>query len=313
MKNNFSPALARVLVYEGGKADNPKDPGGRTAYGITQRTYNSWLRLNNYAKADVFNITKDQVAVIYKTQYWDRILGDSLPTGMEFAVFDGAVNSGCGTSIMWLQSALGVPADGSIGPKTLDAALSGDDETVIDLYLQYRLGSLKRLTTWGTFGKGWSARISNVRKIADAWAEANASTNVGPAPVLVSDIGGHTKANIEDVKSNTVAVVTAHVVTVGGAVSTGATQIATALTGVTDTFQWAKYVLGGVTLAGAIAGVVVMFGKQANDAAINGTAKAIVDPNADSTATSVTVTDDAFATPTAVIEAHIATGTTKPA
>ena len=42
MKENYDICLKATLRYEGGKVDNPKDPGGRTAYGVTQNTYNAW-------------------------------------------------------------------------------------------------------------------------------------------------------------------------------------------------------------------------------------------------------------------------------
>lgn len=307
MKENFGAALARILVYEGGKANNPKDPGGRTNMGITQSTYNAWLRTKGKPSADVFAISHDDVATIYKTQYWDRMDGDLLPTGLDLCVFDGAVNSGVGSSVMWLQASLGgITVDGGFGNKTLAAAEDCDAEKIIGEYCQRRLGSLERLTTWPTFGKGWSARISNVLKISDAWAEAGAGPNTGPAPVIVSDIGGHQKADMNNVKVNTVSVVATHAVTAGGAVATGAAQTITTLTPVGDTFTWIKYVLGGLTILSALAGVFVMLGNQANNAANNGDAKKVVPLNADDNLVATAINDNVAATATEVVQAHVA-------
>jgi lysozyme family protein len=41
MRANFQPSLAFTLGFERGKVDHPKDPGGRTNRGITQRTYDA--------------------------------------------------------------------------------------------------------------------------------------------------------------------------------------------------------------------------------------------------------------------------------
>jgi lysozyme family protein len=308
MEANFAPALARVLVYEGGKANNPKDPGGKTNFGVTQRTYSAWLVTQKRPSADVYNITHDEVATIYKNEYWDKVHGDDLPSGLDLVVFDGAVNSGVGTSVMWLQGALGISIDGGIGAKTEAAIVGCDDEKTIDAYCSRRLGSLERLTTWSTFGKGWSARISNCKKIGDAWAEAGAGENVGPAPVQVDSLGGHNKASMDDLKTSAISVVATHAVTAGSAVATGATQALTTLSGVGDTFSWMKYVLGGITIASACAGLVVMFGNKANNAANNGVATSTVPPNADDGLPTTAINDNpAPASPTAVIEAHVLT------
>lgn len=53
--------------------------------------------------------------------YWSLVKGDSLPPGVSYVVFDGTVNSGVGQSVKWLQRALGIAADGIVGPQTLNA------------------------------------------------------------------------------------------------------------------------------------------------------------------------------------------------
>ena len=277
MQANFQNALARILVYEGGKVDNPRDPGGRTNMGITQRTYNAWRNHHGMAVRDVYLIATDERDTIYKSEYWDPIHGDELPSGLDLAMFDAAVNSGCGSATMWLQGALGVEADGAFGSKTLVAALACDDEHTLDELCQRRLGSLKRLRTWPTFGRGWEARIANVEKTGDSWAEAATSDGQHPMPVDVTSAGGHQKASMDDLKPPIIAPITAHVVTTASAVSTAATQTAQQLAPAADVIGSIKYVLGGITVVSAVAGVLLLLSKQANDAANNGTAK--VKPN----------------------------------
>ena len=108
MQANFPKALPRILVYEGGKVDDPRDPGGRTNKGITQTTFNAWCREQGLPQVDVYTITNDEVASIYKYKFWDVVRGDDLPCGLDLVVFDGAVNSGPGQSGKWLQRALGL-------------------------------------------------------------------------------------------------------------------------------------------------------------------------------------------------------------
>jgi lysozyme family protein len=284
MKDNYSRALARVLVYEGGKVDDPQDPGGRTNQGVTQVTYNAWRNRKGQGGQDVYLMTTAERDAIYKEGYWDRIHGDELPSGLDFCVFDAAVNSGIASASSWLQGALGIEVDGDFGPATLTASQDTVDhgvDAVIHGMCSRRLGSLQRLRTWGRFGKGWSARIANVQKTALSWERAGTSQGVHPAPVDLTSVGGNKKADLNDVIVSPISQVTAHVATAGSAVTTAAAQTATQLAPAVDVFSWLKYVLGGLTVVSALVGVAVMLSKQWNDAAQNATATARVDPGAD--------------------------------
>jgi lysozyme family protein len=159
MKENYAQALKQVLKYEGGKVDDARDPGGRTAFGVTQNTYNAWRKKQNLPIVDVFTISQNEVAAIYRQEYWDRIRGDDLPSGVDFAVFDFAVNSGVSKAAKTLQSVVGVTQDGVIGPSTIQAAKN----YVAMAVTNKRLSFMQSLSIWSTFGKGWSARIADVK------------------------------------------------------------------------------------------------------------------------------------------------------
>lgn len=92
---NFERALALVLVHEGGYVDHPAYPGGATNLGITIGTLSDWLD-RAATKAEVRALTKATVAPIYRKNYWDAVRGDDLPSGVDYCVFDFAVNSGRG-------------------------------------------------------------------------------------------------------------------------------------------------------------------------------------------------------------------------
>lgn len=159
MKENYAQALKQVLKYEGGRVDDKRDPGGRTAFGITQDTYNAWRKKQGLPNADVFTISQAEVASIYKYEYWDAIRGDDLPSGVDFAVFDYAVNSGVSKAAKTLQAVVGVTQDGQIGPQTIQAS----KDYVAMSITNRRLAFMQSLSIWPTFGKGWSARIADVK------------------------------------------------------------------------------------------------------------------------------------------------------
>lgn len=196
----FREALGKVLLHEGGRVDNPHDPGGRTNKGITQTVYSAWRQNQSLPVRDVFLIDDIEVEAIYRFQYWQPIHGDALPRGVGYVVFDGAVNSGVKQSIKWLQRGLGAlyksTVDGDIGNVTLQAvAAAPDNDKLIAAICQRRLIFLQALKTWPYFRKGWSARVQDVMATGQAWATGSI------APPSEFRPGGEKKADIEDAKS----------------------------------------------------------------------------------------------------------------
>ena len=113
-------------------------------------------------------LTPEIVGPMYKVKYWDKIKGDELPTGVDYCVFDAAVNSGPGRAAKWLQGCVGVEQDGGIGPKTLAAVAAFDPKELVEDYAKRRLSFLMDLETWDTFGKGWGRRVAEVQTSASA-------------------------------------------------------------------------------------------------------------------------------------------------
>lgn len=165
MKENFAEALQRVLKHEGGFVNHPADPGGMTNLGVTKRVWEEWIG-HPATEQTMRSLTPARVAPLYKRKYWDKIRGDDLPDGVDYVVFDAAVNSGPGRAAKWLQACVGVEVDGEIGPKTLAAvaAFKGD---LVDDYSKRRLSFLMDLPHWATFGKGWSRRVAEVQSDSD--------------------------------------------------------------------------------------------------------------------------------------------------
>ena len=99
MKDNFDQCLALVLKEEGGYVNDPRDPGGRTNHGVTQKVWEDWVG-HPVTEDDMKNLSVQDVAPLYKKNYWDKINGDSLPLGIDYATFDMAVNSGVSLSLI---------------------------------------------------------------------------------------------------------------------------------------------------------------------------------------------------------------------
>lgn len=164
MHTNFNECLELVLKHEGGFVNHPKDPGGATNRGVTQKVYDAYRKTRARPIQSVKFISEDEVKAIYKFQYWDRVQGDFLPRGLDYAVFDFAVNSGVGRASKYLQACVGVKQDGVIGAMTIAAI--GKPANVINAICDRRLSFLRNLDTFLTFGRGWTRRVVEVRKHA---------------------------------------------------------------------------------------------------------------------------------------------------
>ena len=162
MIENFEKSLNMLLESEGGFVNNPKDPGGMTNLGVTAKTW-SEFKGRATSEKEMRNLTKDDVAVLYEKKYWDTCKCDDLPSGIDYLVFDFAVNAGPGRSIKILQKAIGVPEDGSIGPVTLQNIDVMDKSELITRFSNAKKEFYELLPTFPTFGKGWLSRIDTVR------------------------------------------------------------------------------------------------------------------------------------------------------
>ena len=159
---SFDTAFDRILGHEGGYSNHPDDPGGETMWGVTIAV----ARANGYV-GPMRDMPRDTAKEIYRTQYWDKVKGDSMPFPVAFQVFDAAVNHGTSQAAKLLQRAAGVADDGIIGPKTLAAVASRNAAVILLLFNAEREQFYTDLKTWPSFGKGWSRRVvANLRYAA---------------------------------------------------------------------------------------------------------------------------------------------------
>lgn len=157
MQANYDKCLEAILHHEGGYVNHPKDPGGETNLGVTKRVYEEWG-----GTKDMKELTEEDVAPIYEKNYWLRAKCDHLPSGLDLAVMDWSVNSGVGRAVKKLQRMIGTVADGGIGPntlKTLDEYIEHHGlEKTIRSYSNVRQDFYESLSTFNTFGRGWTRR-----------------------------------------------------------------------------------------------------------------------------------------------------------
>ena len=165
MQKNYQKCLETILHHEGGYVNHPKDPGGETNLGVTKRVYEEWG-----GTKDMKDLLVEDVAPIYKKNYWDKLKGDNLPSGLDLCVFDFGVNAGPGRAAKYFQSMIGTTPDGGIGPMTLKALdiYSGAHGLVetIEEYQKRRQEYYEKLSTFATFGRGWTRRVNETTTLA---------------------------------------------------------------------------------------------------------------------------------------------------
>ena len=153
IKDDFPRALEVVLKLEGGYSDDPRDSGGKTQYGITEKV----ARAFGYS-GDMRELTKQTAAEIYKQGYWLNCKCGELPYPLSLYVFDCAVNQGSDAAKKLLQAALNVKQDGLIGSVTLAAARKSGSETAA-LFMAGRALRYTGTRGFDVYGKGWLKRL----------------------------------------------------------------------------------------------------------------------------------------------------------
>ena len=264
-RENFDRALVAVLRHEGGYVNHPADPGGATNKGVIQRTYDGYRDRKGLSRRSVRQITDAEIREIYKRQYWDAVRGDELPAGIDYMVFDGAVNSGPSRSVRWLQAGLGVKVDGTLGDATIAACEAHPNhDALIAKVCEIRMGFLRSLKHWPTFGKGWTSRVAGVKKLGQAMATGKAPA-VAPTPPQAPVAGAEARAPASDIdkpteKQEAVADALTGGGSIGGALSGAASQIEP----IKESSPIIMYVFIGLTMAGLVALGVGMFLRYRN-------------------------------------------------
>ena len=173
----FDKCLPIILKFEGGYVNHPKDPGGATNKGITQKVYNSFRKSWGEPTQSVRFIAEDEVRKIYQS-YWEQSRASEFAEKMPLTAlvhFDFAVNAGFKQAAKTLQRALGLElVDGIIGNRTLTAVYLSDDYELAKMYCEERFEFYYKLTDikpdLKVFMKGWLWRVKHLKGIVDDWS-----------------------------------------------------------------------------------------------------------------------------------------------
>lgn len=143
-----------------GYVNDPDDTGGETKFGIAQ---------NKNPDICVETLTMVDAQKIYFERYWLAAKCDRIASPLSLLHFDTAVNMGVGAAAKLLQTALGLVADGVIGPKTLAAiAAIKDPSELCTKYLNLKQARydaiVKANPSQAKFAKGWRNRNEEMRK-----------------------------------------------------------------------------------------------------------------------------------------------------
>ncbi len=168
MKENYTLFVERMIFrYEGNYGWSKEDPGGPTKFGVTCFDLAEHLHepMNSMAAwaPRVKAMTLATADEIYRTKYATACQFDALNSGCDCVVFDFGVNSGPSRAIKFAQVVAGAVSDGIMGPQTIGHINGMDTATFVNKLCDARLAFLRRLGTWGTFGRGWTARVRDLR------------------------------------------------------------------------------------------------------------------------------------------------------
>lgn len=166
MNDKFNLCITFCKGEEGPYSNDPMDPGGETAWGLSKKAY---------PHLDMKNLTWEQAKEVYRYDRWNPMRGDELPLPIALLIFEHSVNQSDATGgVKVLQRALGQKPDGIFGPITLAAVRNYPENLYPDLivkiceararaYLQLNNAVEER------FEKGWIARLLEAQAMALVW------------------------------------------------------------------------------------------------------------------------------------------------
>ena len=167
--SNFDLAFDRVIGHEGGFQDDKRDRGNWTSGVIGKGELKGTkfgLAAMTYPTLDIKNLTVEQAKAIYKRDWWDKLGMDRFSKAIAYQMFDAAINHGSSRANKFLQAAVGVKVDGIVGPKTIAAVKSADQNDILLKFLAERLTFFTGIKAFDTYGRGWSRRIAENLKLA---------------------------------------------------------------------------------------------------------------------------------------------------
>lgn len=163
---DFDTAFTRLLGNEGAFTDVAADPGNWTGghVGVGALEGTMWGIAVATARAAGYQgpmraLPVDFAKAVYKAKYWVPCGADQYDSAFAFQVFDAAVNHGVNTSIILLQRAVNVKADGVLGGETMEVIRSTLPAKVGIRFISERLRFWAAIPG-ATFDDGWMNRAA---------------------------------------------------------------------------------------------------------------------------------------------------------
>jgi lysozyme family protein len=146
----LAAAALWVTEREGPYHNDPRDPGGETAWGFA-------LRYHPELTGSLQTLTQQQAAQMLAKQYWEASWND-LPSYLATPMLAFSVLEGPGQAAQCLQRALVVHVDGDIGEQTIHAATLPMPIALLESYFGACMDRLHVSPTWSRDGTGWERR-----------------------------------------------------------------------------------------------------------------------------------------------------------
>ena len=242
MQSTYVDFVNRLIhKYEGNYGWNKSDPGGPTNFGITcydlaEYEHKKMNSMSAWA-APVKAMPLSVADAIYQVKYANAIHYADLPAGPDACIMDYGVNSGTSRPVRAARAILNIKGGGVMDQALLDAIKKANPEVFVAALCAERMHFLRGIRTWGTFGGGWTSRVTDLKAYCLHLAKGG-SVAAAPAATDLSHVVMPKAIHVPR---------TAGTPTAGGAVAGGGAVAAAG-------FPW-YYVVAGV-LVPIVAGVI---------------------------------------------------------
>lgn len=165
--NLLAPIIFR---WEGGYSNHPSDKGGSTMMGVTINTYKVYCKkkgLKTPTVEDLKKITKETAIDVLRLLFWNPLKADSIKNqSIANLIVDNCWGSGLGY-MKQVQLVLGVPADGLVGIKTLNAINTANQRELFERLKTKRASFYNNIVlanpSQKVFLRGWLNRLNDFK------------------------------------------------------------------------------------------------------------------------------------------------------
>ena len=160
-----------IMKWEGNYGNDPDDLGGETRKGIT---YKTWKSVFGDTHDRFMKMSDEDWNKVFHDLFWSKIQGDSINSQRIANIMaDWVWTSGVKNPCKHLQAILfkngaDIAVDGEVGPKTIAALNSMNEDRLWDAIVKDRFNYLDSICTARPtnkkFLRGWQNRISDLIK-----------------------------------------------------------------------------------------------------------------------------------------------------